>query len=219
MMRIARLLVPLLSASVGPASAQPAAESSVFRSIELRGGGSVTVRHGDAHRVTVIEGGTNRPIRTDGDRLVIDECSSDCRGGHRIRVEIVAPEIARLAVANGGRIELRGDFPSQSTVAASVSSGGMIDLRPLEAEQASASIDQGGRILVHARSALSASVSNGGNVTYWGDPSILSSIRLGGVVEQGVSSDLARPMAEFDPQPPPLPALPSIKLPRRGGGH
>ena len=80
-------------------------------------------------------------------------------------------------------------------------------------------IDHGGRIFVHAGTALSASVSNGGNVTYWGDPLIISSIRLGGVVEKGIYADLARPIADFDPQLPPLPALPSIRPLRPGGGH
>ena len=209
-MRGSALLLPLAAMLVGPASAQPddPARSAAFRSIELQGGGTVTVRHGPERRVTVLSANPYRPIRADGDRLVIARCGSDCPDSHRIEVEIVTPELFRVAVADGGRIELRGDFPRQAAVSASVSSGGLIDIRQLQAAQVAAAVEHGGRILVHPGQGLNASVSNGGNVTYWGDAAVTSSIRHGGVVERGDPDDLRRPIARLDERlaPPPVPA-------------
>ena len=209
-MRGPTFLLALL-ALVGSASAQPSATQAPesFRSIELRGGGSVTVRHGPERRVTVLGDNPGRPIRTDGDRIVINHCAGHCPRGHRIAVEIVTPELSRLAVADGGRIELSGEFPPQRAVAASVSSGGTIDLRPLEAAQVAAAVEHGGRILARPGRSLAATVSHGGNVTYWGEASVTSSIRHGGVVERGDPDELRRPVAQLDQRlaPPPVPAI------------
>ena len=157
-MRGSTLLLPVLAALAGPAPAQPADLHfpTSFKSIELRGGGHVTVRHGPERRVTVQEANSDRPIRTEGDRLVIDRCSRPCSGGHRIEVEIVTPEISRLAVTDGGRIVLEGAFPRQAALAASVAHGGMIDMRPLEAAQIATAIEHGGRILAYSGEVLTA---------------------------------------------------------------
>lgn len=209
-MRAATFPLALAAALVGSASAQvpDRSPSPSFRSIELQGGGMVTVRHGTERRLTVLTANPNRPIRTDGDRLVIAPCSGRCPGGHRIEVEIVTPELSRVAVTDGGRIELRGDFPAQTALAASVSSGGLIDMRELEAGQVTAAVEHGGRILARPGRGLTASVANGGNVTYWGDPVVTSSVRHGGVVQRGDPADLRRPLARLDERlaPPPVPA-------------
>lgn len=217
-MRASTLITALLATLAGPACAQPAAADPVaFDSIELRGGGTVTVRYGPTRRVTVTEPNPNRAIRTEGDRLVIDRCSRPCPGGHRIAVEVVTPEISRLAVRDGGRIALDGDFPRQAELAAAVSSGGMIDMRPLEADSIAAAVEHGGRILARPARSLTASVSNGGNVTYWGDAAVTSSIDQGGVVERGDAADLARPVAQLDARlaPPPVPHVIPVTPPHR----
>ncbi|HYD39165.1 MAG TPA: hypothetical protein VEA60_16220, partial [Allosphingosinicella sp.] len=201
-----------------PASAQAPAGQAVpaFKSIELRGGGTVTVRHGPVRRVTVRSGGAGRAIRAEGDKLVIDRCHRPCPAGHRIDVEIVTPAIAGLAVTDGGLIQLSGSFPPQAEIAAAVSSGGTVDMRPLVAARVAAAVSHGGGILASAGRELAAAVSNGGIVTYWGDPKVASSIRHGGAVVPGKAADLARPLARLDPgmPPPPLPPLPPV--PARG---
>ena len=221
-MRSSLLLLPFLALS-GSASAQPVepAASADFRSIELRGGGLVTVRHGPERRVTMVRANSDRPIRAEGDRLVIDRCRGECPRGHRIEVEIVTPEISALAVTDGGRILLEGDFPRQAELAAAVAHGGMIDMRALEAADVDAAIQQGGRIFARPGRSLSASVSNGGNVTYWGSPSVTSSIDQGGVVERGDAADRDRPLAEIDARmaPPPVPAVVQAAPPRRPRKH
>jgi hypothetical protein len=212
----------LLPAASVPAAAQDAPAD--FRSIELRGGGTVIVRYGAIRNVAIRSGDPAlRPIRSEGDRLVIDRCRERWREGHRIEVEITTPELAGLAVRDGGRIQVVGDFPAQPVVAASVSSGGIIDMRAVEAGRLSAAIAHGGLIYARPRTNLAASISNGGQITYWGEgASVSSTVRDGGVVVRGKATDLDRPVEAFDPTlqtPLPPPAIPAVPALRPGTSH
>lgn len=215
-MRVSILLLAALATF--PAAAQAPGAPLTFRSIELRGGGIVTVRHGPVRRVTVRSGGADRAIHPEGDKLVIDRCRRPCPGGHRIEVEIVTPQIAGLAVADGGLIQLVGGFPAQAEMAAAVSSGGTIDARPLEAAKVTAAVSQGGRILASPGRELTAAVSNGGLVTYWGDPKVTSRVSRGGGVVRGRPADVRRAIAQLGPPlpPPAAPPPPVPPLPRHG---
>lgn len=205
-MRVFIVSLALIAALPAPAFAQPTA----FQSIELRGGGTVNVRYGATRSVTVRKANPDRAVRVEGERLVIDRCGGACRFGHPIEVDVVTPEIGGLAVSDGGLVRLQGEFPRQAAVAASVTSGGTIDIRLLAAASVSAAVSQGGRILTAPRRDLAASVSNGGNVTYWGDAVVTSSVRRGGVVVRGAAADLDAPVAQLDP---PLPILPRLPVP------
>ncbi|HYD14545.1 MAG TPA: DUF2807 domain-containing protein [Allosphingosinicella sp.] len=216
----AHWLLPL--AALLPAASAPAAVQdgpAGFRSIELRGGGTVTVRYGATRTVTVRSGDpASRPIRDEGDRLVIDRCQPRCSHRQPFEVEIITPELAGLAVSDGGRIRVLGDFPAQPAVAASVSSGGMIDMRALEAGRLSAAVAHGGLIYARPRDTLAASISNGGLITYWGEAaSVSSTVRHGGAVVRGKAADLRRPVEAFDPTlqtphaPPAVPAVPALR--------
>ena len=207
-MRASILMVAALAALPAAAGAQAPTASSSFQSIELRGGGTVTVRHAPVRRVTVRSGGANRAIRYEGDKLVIDRCRRPCPAGHRIEVEIATPRIAGLAVADGGLIQLVGGFPAQAEVAAAVHSGGTIDMRRLGAARVTAAVAQGGRILASAGRELTAAVLDGGIVTYWGNPKVTSSVRRGGAVVRGASGDLLRPVGQLNPAMPAPPAPP-----------
>lgn len=197
------------------AAAQPAGapDAARFRSVELRGGGVVTLVRGPDRRVTVVEGDAGRRIRDEGDRLVIDECARPCPQGHRIAVEIVTPEVEALKVGNGGRIEVRDTFPPQPSLSVVVDNGGMIDARLLAPARVDARIAQGGGIFVHPRDEMEAAISNGGGVTYWGNPRVRSSVRRGGAVAPGDPDDLERPLTELNPAlrgpraPKPPPAI------------
>jgi len=58
---------------------------------------------------------------------------------------------------------------------------------------------------------LSAKVEQGGNVTYWGDPVVKSSVRFGGVVVKGTATDVDRPLADLGIEgPPPVPPIPPV---------
>ena len=194
-MRRSILLFPLASVLTGPASGQPTAQSLSFQSIELQGGGIVTVRHGPTRQVTVSYENPDRPIRTVGDRLVIAPCSGECPRGHHIEVEVVTPAVSRVAVTDGGILHVVGDFPRQAAATASVSSGGTVDVRWLEASKVAASVSNGGRILARPGRELTARISDGGSITYWGDAAVTSSVRRGGVVVQGAPEELRTPIS------------------------
>ena len=211
-MRASTLILAVLASLAPAAQAQAPAAASTFQSIELRGGGTVTVRHGPVRRVAVRSGGAGRAIRYEGDKLVIDRCRRPCPAGHRIEVEVTAPRLAGLAVADGGLIQLVDGFPPQAEVAAAVSSGGSIDMRRLDAAHVTAAVSQGGSIFASAGRELTAAVLDGGIVTYWGDPKVTSSVRRGGAVVKGKAGDLRRPLAQLHSgmPPPPLPPVPPV---------
>ena len=127
----------------------------------------MTIRHGPAQSVTVRQG--NAPIRVTGGRLVIEHCRRGCRRGERLEVEIVTPRLASASVSDGGLLRVLGRFPGQAALAASVADGGALDLRALPARQVTASVAQGGIILVAPGERLTASVRQGGRISYLGD--------------------------------------------------
>lgn len=189
------VLLQLLAFLVGPALLEPAnaVAPEGFESIELQGGGIVTVRHGPTRTVTVTFKNPDRPIRSDGDRLVIAPCSGVCRDKH-IEVDIVTPAVSRLAVTDSGIIHVVGDFPRQAAVAASVTNGGTLDIRWLEADSVSASVSHGGRILARPGRHLAASISDDGNITYWGDATVTSSVQRGDAIVRGTPAELRTPV-------------------------
>jgi len=188
-----------------------------FSSVELRNGGKVFVTHGQSQGVTLLKGDPEQAsitIRDDG-RLVIDRCPTHCSRNHDFEVEVVTPALSAIAVAEGGTIQSRGDFPPQSEIGVGVSQGGTIDIRSMPVANVMASVFSGGRIFTRPGSALTARVEQGGNVTYWGDAVVESSIQHGGVVVDGSPSDADKPLAELmgpqyvDP-PAPIPPVPPV---------
>ena len=187
-----------------------------FTSVELRNGGKVYLVRGDSQRVTLREGDPDQvaiAIGADG-RLVIDRCPKHCTRKQALEVEVETPNVAQIAVAEGGTIQSRGAFPSQAQIGVGVSQGGTIDIRSMPVANVTAAVYSGGRIFTRPESSLSAKVEQGGNVTYWGDPVVQSSIQFGGVVVKGIASDIDRPLADLGldgPAPvPPIPSVPSI---------
>jgi hypothetical protein len=169
------------------ALAQTVVPADHFKSIELRGGGHVTLRYGAVQRVTLTEGSTQYTTVKVGDdgKLVIDACNNDCPMHYDLEIEIVTPEVGGVAVSGGGAIESAGGFPHQDSVSAAVEGGGRIDLRTVDAASANAAVDGGGKILVKAERSLMAAVDGGGSITYWGDPAVSSAIDGGGSVRKG----------------------------------
>jgi hypothetical protein len=193
-----------------------------FRSVELRGGGKVMLRHGPIQRVTFVQGSPDYTQVTiaDADRLVIDKCKTRCPRGYELEIEIVTPDIAKISVADGGTIQSRGSFPRQTEIGVAVSQGGTIDIRSIEVDSVTASVAQGGRIFTNAQDALSANVLNGGIITYWGDARVISSVQRGGDVARGTAAEADQPLSEFGPLPPtPItPPTPLSRNPCAGSG-
>jgi beta-lactamase regulating signal transducer with metallopeptidase domain len=207
-----------LSAAAAPVAIQPGVPvTATFSSVELRNGGTVTLIHGASARVTLLKGDPEQAsisIRDDG-RLVIDRCPTHCPRNHEFQVEVATPALAAIAVAEGGTIQSRGEFPPQAEIGLEVSQGGTIDLRSMAVANVTASVASGGRIFVKPASALSAEVEQGGVITYWGDAVVRSSIRHGGVVAEGIAADANKSLAELGPRspppPPPVPPAPAVQ--------
>lgn len=197
----------------GAAPAGPVVPSGPFRSLTVRNGGHVVVRHGSAHRLTLLEGDASiSRIETAADgRLVLDRCPGDCPSGYRLRVEVTTPDLEDIAVEDGGSVEVQRGFPGASRLAVAVRDGGTIDTRALEAETVAAVVRSGGRIFTRAGATLAATIAEGGIVTYWGRPRVRSTIQQGGVVVPGDEADATRPLRELGPGTPAVPKVPGVK--------
>ncbi len=189
-----------------------------FRSVVLHDGGEVTLRHGSAQRVTVLEDSLElSSVSIDGNgRLVIDKCRDHCPKGYKLSVEIITPEVTDIMVTSGGTIRSIGDFPQQGELAAAVAHGGTIKVRSMNADEVAAAVHQGGRILTRPQKTLAASIAQGGAITYWGQPHVTSAVDHGGVVGRGSAADADKPLEECSPAVPPVPPVPPLKPMRRG---
>jgi hypothetical protein len=209
-----RLFPFLFSLAILPGAAS-AADPDVppFHAILLRGGGGeAIVRHGAAQRVTILEGDSaHSRFAVEKGRLIVTPCIRPCPRSYRLRLSIIVPALDGLFLSDGGTIRTEGPFPRQPNMAASVSQGGTIDIRSLDADSVAASVESGGRILARPGASLAASVAQGGIVTYWGTPSVSRSIRGGGVVERGEAADSARPLEALESPPAPLAPLPRLQ--------
>jgi hypothetical protein len=212
---VAAALAGLVSTLPRQVLAETVVPVAAFRSVTLRGGGHVILRHAPKHRVTILEGSTSHTSAAiaDGDRLVIDRCQTKCPRGYKMTVEVLTPDIADVRVNDGGVIQTIGSFPDRGALRVMVDSGGLIDLRSMTIDSVAAAIRQGGRIFVDPGKSLVARIEQGGAVTYWGDPRVNSSIDHGGVVVKGDPADFDKPVEELGPavaSPPPVPPVPPV---------
>lgn len=188
-MRFTYLLCAAAIAIAAPvaASAQTVMPVDKFTSVDLHGGGTITIRQGPVQRVTLISGDTKRARfevadRAEGGRLIMSPCDGMCWGSHHFEVEIETPVLNGIAIHGGGHITAHGAFPAQGAVSATIHGGGDIDMKDVPAQSASAAIHGGGKIMVSARSNLSAEIYGGGAIRYLGQPQVNSSIHGGGSV-------------------------------------
>ncbi|HSM94780.1 MAG TPA: DUF2807 domain-containing protein [Rhizomicrobium sp.] len=181
------LLASAAILAAAPALAGETINVGPFRSVELKGGGHVTIHRGDAQRVVMTAGNTRyTSFRIeDGDKLVIDACDSGCPNGqYDLAIDIATPDIRGVAIEGGGEIDGSADLPTKH-LAAAVEGGGHIDMRAVHANSVDAAVNGGGHILVYADKDLRAGVSGGGRIQYWGNPHVESAISGGGDVRQG----------------------------------
>ena len=162
-----------------------------FRSVRLTNGGVVIVRHGDRQSVEVVTGQPRIAVAADG-RLTID--NRDSPHEPRATIAVTTPALDTYSVDNGGKLVIDQGFPAQAALNAHVDNGGVLDLRRLAAASVSASVEQGGIVLVRAGQSLDARINQGGNVTYWGSPALKSSVNGGGAISRGDPDDLKDPL-------------------------
>jgi hypothetical protein len=189
-MFVMRTILPLFAAAfaiAAPALAAEVVPVAQFRSIELRGGGVVTVVPGPAERVTIAEGSSRfTHMRVDGNgKLRIDTCDERCPPMYRLRLVIQSPRVPDLAISGGGLITTAAGFAPQARLAAAVNGGGRVDARSVEADSVSAAVNGGGELLVRPRATLAAAVNGGGHIRYWGNPQVSMAIHGGGAVSRG----------------------------------
>jgi Putative auto-transporter adhesin, head GIN domain len=185
-----RSFIPLLVfglSVVAPASAAEIVPVASFSSVQLRGGGEVSLRYGPVQRVTLIEGSRQfTQVRVDSHRkMTIDACNSRCPRHYRLRIVIESPTVPVLAVQGGGTITAAPGFSDQSVLTLAVGGGGAIDARAVPVETATAAVSGGGDIKVRPRRVLTAAVNGGGTIRYWGDPAVTTVINGGGTVRPG----------------------------------
>jgi hypothetical protein len=179
------LFLTALAASA-PALATEAVPVPAFRSVQLRGGGEVSIRPGPVQRVTVVEGSANVTrfrVGRDG-QLKIDVCDGNCPRRYRLRVDIQSPYAPDVAIAGGGLIRASAGFPAQRQLSTAVAGGGKIDMLAVSAGSVNAAVHGGGLIAVRPRSSLAAAVNGGGEVRYAGNPAVSSAINGGGAVHR-----------------------------------
>lgn len=189
-MRLATLFAAaaVLIAVPALASAATVAPVDKFNAIELRGGGTITIKQGPVQRVTVIEDTSGRSRvevvdRSNGGTLILQSCRGTCWGPNHFEVEIETPTMSSVSIMGGGHIVADGAFAPQGAVSAVIHGGGSIDLKAMPAQSASAAIHGGGKILVTAQNSLSAEIMGGGSIRYQGHPSVSTSIHGGGSVD------------------------------------
>jgi hypothetical protein len=186
-----RALLPIVFvAAVALPLPAPAAENVAlppFRSVELRGGGDMTIVPGPVQRVTLVQGRSSvtRFRLLEGGRLQIDDCDEQCPHNYQLQIRIETPHLPDVAIAGGGLIRAGGGFAPQGHLSVAIHGGGQIDAGSVEAGNVSAAIDGGGRISVRARSSLSAALNGGGEIRYSGNPQVSSAIHGGGVIHRG----------------------------------
>lgn len=186
-MRSTLLLFALALASSMPVVATEVVPMPGFRSVELRGGGVVTVVPGPAQRVMIVEGSSQfTRMRVDRNgQLRIDTCNEQCPHLYRLRVEIQSPRVPDLAIAGGGIIATANGFGPQSNLSVAINGGGKIDARSVVAGSVSGAVNGGGELAVRPRATLSAAVNGGGHVRYCGSPAVTMAVHGGGAVSPG----------------------------------
>lgn len=184
-MRSMLFLLPFAVAAV-PAVAAEMVPVPEFRSVQLRGGGSIVVRPGP-QRVTIVSGSTQfTGFRVDHrGQLKIDACNTRCPRDYDLRIEIQAPQIPDLAINGGGSIAAAPGFAPQDQLSAAVNGGGRIDARSVSADNIQAAVNGGGEILTGRSSNLSAAINGGGEVRYAESGQVSSAVRGGGIVRRG----------------------------------
>jgi hypothetical protein len=184
-----RSVLPLFALPIfasAPALATEQVAVPAFRSLELRGGGQVTIRPGPVQRITLIEGSsriTRFRVERDG-QLKVDVCDNNCPRNYRLRIDVESPHVPDVAIAGGGSIQAVGNFAPQRQLSAAIKGGGKIDVLAVQAANVHSAIHGGGQISVRASASLAAAVNGGGHIRYAGNPQLSSAINGGGSVDR-----------------------------------
>jgi hypothetical protein len=184
-----RSIVPFFALALAvsaPALATDLVPVRAFRSVQLHGGGDVSIVPGPVQRVTILNGSTQFTTfrMRDNGQLQIDACNERCPRNYNLRIQIESPYVPAVAIEAGGTIVASRGFAPQRDVAAAVRAGGTIDLRALSVDEVSAAVNSGGDIYVRPRVSLAAAVHAGGDIHYSGNPQVSMAVSDGGDVSR-----------------------------------
>ena len=174
-------------AASAPAIAQQPIPVGAFRSVQLNAGGDVNIVRGPVQRVTLVNGSTEFTkfrVRNDGQLQIHTECNGRCPRNYNLRIRIESPQVPDVAVRAGGTITVERGFAAQRQVSAAILAGGTIDLRAVQAANASAAINAGGDIYLGPSVNLNAAINAGGDILYAGNPRVSSAVANGGSVRR-----------------------------------
>jgi hypothetical protein len=169
-----------------PAAAAEIVPVPAFRSIELRGGGTVVVRPASAQRVVFTHGSsrfTKVSVEPNG-KLRIEACRSRCPENYRLEMVVESPRMPDVAISGGGKVTAARGFAAQPQLSVAVRGGGRIDARAVSARKVSAAVSAGGDIGVRPQDMLSAAVNAGGTIRYQGNPKVSNAVNAGGSVQR-----------------------------------
>jgi hypothetical protein len=174
-----KLAIALATAGIALASPAFAAQTIAvgpFSAVEASDGAHVIIRHGDRQQVTMIEGSTeySRFEVRDGTLHLVTCQGWRCPHRYKFKVEVVMPQINAIDASDGAYIEAQGPFPDQRDLAVKATDGGNIDARAVAAANVSARASDGGNLRIRPRQTLKAHADDGGNIEYWGHPTIVS---------------------------------------------
>ena len=224
LLRVAQLFVFALATPL-MVSAQTVVPVAPFGSVELHDGVEVILRHGPTQSVTLLKGSLDyTSIRIADAVLIIDTCKNRCPRGYKLEIEIVTPNIVGILVSDGGTLQSLGDFPRQPEIGVTVRQGGTIDIRSMGGDNVTASVEQGGRIFTMPQTTLFASVVYGGEINYWGEARVESSVRDGGAVTRRTADEADKPLSDFGPNlsvpapVQPVPPIQPLRKPKRISG-
>ena len=186
-MRALLTILPFALVVAVPAVAAETVPVAAFDSVQLRGGGTLSVRPGPAQRVTIVSGSSQfTRIRVDNrGQLKIDACNDRCPRHYDLRIEIVSPSAPDAAISGGGAISFAPGFSPQGELTLAVTGGGSSDARAIRASNVKAPVNGGGRVLTGRSERLAAAVNGGGEVRYAGSPQVSSVVNGGGAVRRG----------------------------------
>ena len=173
-MKLAIALAAATLALAAPAFAGQVIPVGPFTSVEASDGAHVIIRHGGTQQVTMLKGSTefSRFEVRDGTLHLITCEGWHCPRHYSFEVDVVMPAINAIEASDGADIETQGSFPAQGNLVVKATDGGDIDARAIMAANVDAKASDGGNLKIHPRKSMQAHAEDGGNIDYWGNPTV-----------------------------------------------
>lgn len=155
---------------------------TAFDSVALKGGGALTIKHGDTYRFENTGSPDAWKVKIKSESLELS-CKKPCKN-KKLTGIVTLPVLSNLALMGGGDIDVEGNFKTISELNIALMGGGDIDTMAAPADEVNVSLQGGGDIKVAANDLLNVSIMGGGDIKYRGNPKVNTSIMGGGDVRK-----------------------------------